>query len=207
MNYEKVYDTIIEKARNEGRAKNNKTYYEAHHIIPQCLGGTGRTTQWKLHSNIILLTAKEHFICHKLLCKIHPTNNQLIFAFWRMCNQKNQHQSHRHVPSIKIYAEARIQYSRAISQQTTGKYKSEETKQRMSKAHIGVGGNNKGKKLPLASEERRQKQSDAHKKPIVHLKTGIKYESIVAAAKAAGVCVATLTNKIKTGEYKRVNGK
>lgn len=39
-------------------------YSEKHHIIPKCLGGSNDI------SNIVSLTAREHFICHLLLVKI-----------------------------------------------------------------------------------------------------------------------------------------
>ena len=67
-------------------------YSEKHHIIPKCLGGTNSKT------NIVRLTAKEHYICHKLLCEIHPNENKLKWAFWRMCNigeHKNQNRNYK----------------------------------------------------------------------------------------------------------------
>jgi hypothetical protein len=39
-------------------------YFEKHHIVPKCLGGTNDP------SNIVCLTAREHFICHVLLVKM-----------------------------------------------------------------------------------------------------------------------------------------
>ena len=39
-------------------------------------------------NNLTKLTAKEHFICHKILCKLYPNNEKLRYAFWVMCNQK-----------------------------------------------------------------------------------------------------------------------
>lgn len=62
MNYQRIYDQIIERAKCENRDKGGEIYYEAHHILPKCLGGEGHETQWKFHPNIVLLTAKEHFI-------------------------------------------------------------------------------------------------------------------------------------------------
>lgn len=44
-------------------------YFEKHHIIPKCLGGTND------FSNLVCLTAREHFICHLLLVKITTGNN------------------------------------------------------------------------------------------------------------------------------------
>jgi hypothetical protein len=60
-------------------------YYEGHHIIPLCVGGTGRSGD-KNHPNIVLLTAKEHYIAHRLLCEIYPDSNGLKMAIWRMIN-------------------------------------------------------------------------------------------------------------------------
>lgn len=61
--YQKWYDNIIQSAINEDRSRSKFTYYENHHIIPSSLGGSNH------FSNKVLLTAKEHFICHHLLTK------------------------------------------------------------------------------------------------------------------------------------------
>jgi hypothetical protein len=39
--------------------------------------------------NLVKLTAKEHFIIHKLLTEIYPTNNRLHYAAFLMCKMKN----------------------------------------------------------------------------------------------------------------------
>ena len=70
MNYKKIYDSLIEKAKNrilEG-------YVEKHHIIPRCIGGTDDK------ENIVILTPEEHFLAHQLLVKIYPNESKLIFA-------------------------------------------------------------------------------------------------------------------------------
>lgn len=79
MNYSKIYKDIITKARNENRRKGEKLYYESHHIIPECLfkhrsrKGIGGFVEGNPNDpdNIILLTAREHFICHVLLYKMY----------------------------------------------------------------------------------------------------------------------------------------
>jgi hypothetical protein len=74
MDYQKIYDQLIQKRKNsliEG-------YCENHHIIPRCLGGTDNT------DNLVLLTAREHFIAHQLLAKIHKDHNGLAYAAYRM---------------------------------------------------------------------------------------------------------------------------
>lgn len=75
MNYHKIYQNIIDKAISLNRSKKESTYYENHHIIPRCIGGNDDK------DNLVLLTAKEHFISHLLLVKIYPDNNKLKFAF------------------------------------------------------------------------------------------------------------------------------
>jgi hypothetical protein len=100
MNYQKIYNDIIKKAKLENRDKKGDTYYEAHHIIPTCLGGKGKTNQWKTHENIVLLTAREHFICHWLLHEIHPHNKSLCFSFYSMCQYDNKNRGIR--PSSRL---------------------------------------------------------------------------------------------------------
>jgi hypothetical protein len=91
MNHQKVYDSIIEKARKENRKRlrknqENYIYYENHHIIPKCLGGNDEK------ENKVLLTAREHFICHKLLIYIYPNNRKIGLAVFRMAfNKKGKH--------------------------------------------------------------------------------------------------------------------
>lgn len=85
MNHLKIYNVIIEKAKFERRKKLKKTdpnyvYYERHHIIPRCLDGLNDK------ENLVLLTAREHFICHKLLIYIYPKNHKLLSAFSYMVN-------------------------------------------------------------------------------------------------------------------------
>ena len=61
MNYEKIYRDFISN-------RNNITingYYEVHHIIPRAFGGSND------ESNLIKLTASDHFFAHILLAKIY----------------------------------------------------------------------------------------------------------------------------------------
>jgi hypothetical protein len=87
LNYTEIYNRIIERARSENRRKGVGLYYEAHHIIPKCMGGDGALHQWRFHPNLVLLTAREHFVAHRLLCEIYPENIKLKLALWAMCNQ------------------------------------------------------------------------------------------------------------------------
>ncbi len=71
MNYQKIYDDLIYRAKTREELSG---YVEKHHIIPRCLGGTDSK------DNLVRLTYREHFVCHKLLCKIYPGNIKLMYA-------------------------------------------------------------------------------------------------------------------------------
>jgi hypothetical protein len=58
--YTRWYYNIINRAKE----RSITGYSENHHIIPKSLGGSNEKT------NIVKLTAREHFICHKLLVKM-----------------------------------------------------------------------------------------------------------------------------------------
>jgi len=114
MNYQLVYHNIINRARLENRRKYNKcnsnyVYYEAHHVIPKCIGGKGRTSDWRWHKNIVLLTPREHFICHWLLTEIYPNNIKLASCFFRFCQGRQKyHQGQNYYrPSSRMYEYAR----------------------------------------------------------------------------------------------------
>lgn len=88
MNYLSIYNLIVSNAKSTDRRKRKHTdekyvYYEKHHIIPKCVGGTNDT------QNLVLLTAREHFVAHQLLTKIYPNEHKLVFALRRMCSNSN----------------------------------------------------------------------------------------------------------------------
>ena len=61
--YHLHYNTLIENARD--RILPSDTYKESHHIIPRSLGGSDDK------NNLVDLTAREHYIAHLLLAKMH----------------------------------------------------------------------------------------------------------------------------------------
>lgn len=64
MNYQKIYNHLIEKRKNNRLSKED-CYCERHHIIPTSEGGNDND------ENLIYLTAREHYIAHLLLAKIY----------------------------------------------------------------------------------------------------------------------------------------
>tara|TARA_R110000822_G_scaffold53272_1_gene137510 strand:- start:288 stop:1106 length:819 start_codon:yes stop_codon:yes gene_type:complete len=88
MNYQLIHNQIIERAQNrilEG-------YSENHHIIPKSMGGTDKK------ENLVSLTAREHFIIHKLLTIIYPSDSKLHWAAFMMAGcsgNKKQDRNYR----------------------------------------------------------------------------------------------------------------
>ena len=80
MDYAKIYNQIIERAQN----RNLDGYVEKHHIVPKCIGGLD------VKENLVELTAREHFLCHRLLCEIYPKEPKLWYALWLMAIGKKR---------------------------------------------------------------------------------------------------------------------
>lgn len=109
MNYQKLYDKII----NIAKLRNNVGYVEKHHIIPRCLGGLDTA------ENIVELTAREHFVAHQLLVKIHPTNHKLVFAANMMTVSSSTHNTQR--SHNRTYEWLKKRYNIAAKINSTGK--------------------------------------------------------------------------------------
>jgi hypothetical protein len=213
MNYLKIYNQIIERAKHrilEG-------YSEKHHIIPRCMGGDNKK------SNIVRLTAREHYICHWLLAE-HYKLGKLWLALHMMASINGKQD--RYLPSSRIIEYAKIKMSEEkrkfrhtdetrakISlnhgKGTLGVSMSKETKEKISKA-------NKGKKKTVEQIEKTIKHLRGkkriitwvpkQKKIVVRLNDDGKiieqFESVTAAmAKYKGVSnsLYQATNKTKEG--------
>ena len=77
MDYTAHYNRLIERARYrvlEG-------YSERHHVLPKCMEGDNKP------SNIVELTAEEHYVAHQLLVKMYPSVRGLATAAVRMAKQ------------------------------------------------------------------------------------------------------------------------
>jgi hypothetical protein len=80
MNYQRIYSQIIERAKT----RQIEGYFEKHHIVPRCLGGSDNK------DNIVELTAREHFLCHLLLVEMYPNNIRLLHSVFMMSNIKKR---------------------------------------------------------------------------------------------------------------------
>ena len=154
MDYKAIYDRLCSKAKSENRIKGNGVYYEAHHIIPKSLGGDGLVTQDKWHPNIVLLTDKEHFLAHRLLCKIYPNNNELRYAWWAMCNQEGPNQQRSYRPSARAYSEAKKLFIESYSGENHPLY---------GKGYLQAGEKNPAYGKPQSEESKQRKRESSTK--------------------------------------------
>jgi hypothetical protein len=123
MNYQRIHDAIIDRARNRTLIG----YREKHHVIPRCMNGNNDI------SNLVELTAREHFIIHRLLCKIYPTEYKLVYAYWMMArNISNSKYTRDYRVSAREYEYARYLFSEVSSKRQKGKTLTDEHKKSLS---------------------------------------------------------------------------
>lgn len=128
------YFSIITNIINENRKKQNDVY-ENHHILPKSIF----PEYAKDKNNLILLTPREHFVCHKLLVKFtvgrDKRNMQAAIAAFNMNNPNQQ----RFFTS-RQYNEIRENYiisSLGENNNFYGKKHTQETKYKISQKNKG----------------------------------------------------------------------
>jgi hypothetical protein len=126
--YTRIYNSIIHNA--QARSQFN-CYSEKHHIIPKSLGGNNAK------SNLAVLTAREHFICHWLLTKMVSGQDihKMKLALSKMCSSSKTHNNNRYMVSGRIYELVRKACSKASSGKNNpmyGKTHTVETRKRIS---------------------------------------------------------------------------
>lgn len=132
------YFDIIDNAKSRGWCKSTSdVYLEIHHILPKCLGGNDES------ENLVALTAKEHYMAHYYLTKMHPDNDKICYAFHLMnsCGDRQQR-----VILPDLYEKNKIKMAKFVSNRLKGK--------KQSKDHI-----EKRSKSRWSTQESRDKQS------------------------------------------------
>lgn len=218
MDYREIYRGLIEKAKSEKREYRKGTYYERHHIKPRCLGGEGKSWDWKTHPNLVLLTAKEHYLAHRLLSEVYPNNKMIQKAFCRMCfigkdTRKNYRISSGTYERAKLLSSELRQgvpktkesiEKRTATRRLRGNYvrpreaveKMLETKRR----------NNSFSRGPL-SEEHKQKLSEKKignsnsRVPVLHVESGKIYDSRKKLLEELGISCWELTKGLRSKQY------
>ena len=193
MDYKKNYYDYIAYVKTLGRKRSgthskNYIYYEVHHIIPRCFGGEGEKREWKTHPNLVLLTAREHYLAHYLLWKMYPNNKKIFLGFemmqWYNNETKEKHKiiCSKQVERLKIesnfHKSKKYDWNEEVTCPSCGKIhkhsfsihseycckecrykKSEETKKKISLSKIG----NTARLGMKNSDEHNRKVSEAHK--------------------------------------------
>ena len=162
MNYQRIYDELISAAELRGWIKHasEDAYTETHHKIPKCMNGSDNV------DNLVELSAREHYIAHWLLYKIHKSP-RLAHAWALMCvRDKNQRRYTSH--SFKY---AKLAKSKAMR----GRKLSESHKRKVSESLKGVskGAHSEARRLKIGNSLRKGSgysshssiPSDANKRP------------------------------------------
>lgn len=152
--YSKWYNNIINKAAS--RKLPGGTYKERHHIIPRCLGGDNSK------SNLVDLTAREHFICHWLLTKMVVAEQQKLVWFALFAMGTGHKKQHRYATQItsRVYSRLKEIRSAIVSEQLTGRPVSVETRNKIRDAQLGI------KRKPHSEETKAKMRAAAkHRKP------------------------------------------
>lgn len=151
--YNHWYNSIIENARNRILSE----YKESHHIIPQSLGGSNNK------ENLVDLTAREHFICHWLLVKMHTgeARAKMMYALNGMKRTNREQERYETAITSRVYQKLKEEFGKVHStfmkgrtpwnkgvpiteeqreknrQAALGKKQSQETKEKIRNAQIG----------------------------------------------------------------------
>lgn len=154
--YQKVYSLLVEDRKTLQRNQKD-SYFECHHVLPRSFGGNNEP------ENLVLLTAREHFLAHWLLTKFTVGEGywKMLCAFLKMYNISKDvsgRKDTKYKKSGRVYEKLRIAYSESMK----GRTHSEEAKRKMSEARKGRVAWNKG--LSKETDERLAKYGETYSK-------------------------------------------
>ena len=167
--YTTIYYSIINNAHQQNRKKlkrshSNYIYYEKHHIIPKSLNGSN------LKDNLVLLIAREHFICHWLLIKMTDgqAKHKMIYALNGMHRDSSNQLRYNTKITARVYASLRgkLVVSDTTRAKMKGRVVSSETRAKLSVVNQGkIVSETTREKLRgrTHSDETKAKMSAAHK--------------------------------------------
>lgn len=160
--YTKWYYHIINSAKSQQRKKTKDEYFEEHHIIPTALDGSNE------NQNKVLLTPREHFVCHLLLIKMTDANDRykMQWALHKMTFSKvgkRVFSAYQYNLARKYYIECiskpkTFEHKQKISAGNKGKLLSEDTKNKLRIANLGK----------KQSQETKEKMSEK-RKGLIHI--------------------------------------
>ena len=207
--YSRWYLDIIENANNQNRIKLKKInedykYYENHHILPKSIFkeySSLKENPW----NKVILTAREHFICHRLIQKHYQSINFTLgdrkMSRTLLYMSNNGKYNSKHYTNYKLNLSCSKETRKSISESRKGIKFSEEHRRKLKESTSGenhhmfgkhlsektknkISESNKGKPK---SKEHKRKMSEAQKGKLVSSETrkrmseskmGIKHETV-----------------------------
>lgn len=133
MNYRIIYQSIVDIAKSENRKKLKLEdpayiYYERHHIVPRCLGGNNEP------ENLVLLTAKEHYVCHRILSKLSKTPEERKSHAHALMRFLNSDKENIYNINSRDYSMIKSEHAKYVSLQMSGKKFTEEHRYNLSKS-------------------------------------------------------------------------
>lgn len=160
MNYLKHYLNYMNYVKTLHRKKlklddPNYVYYEEHHIKPKSI----YPELEKDPSNLVLLTAREHFLAHYALCKIYKDDTikyfKMLCAFNRMIKNTSKVKKFKYVNS-RLYEKLRTELNIRRSEFTRQQWKrrSEAEKQKI-KDKIIQGRRDSNGEIHISEEQKR----------------------------------------------------
>lgn len=147
--YLKWYENIITRAKERILEKP----YDRHHIIPKSLGGENSS------NNLVVLTHREHFICHLLLIRFVDitVKHKMVYAAWQQSRSfkfsgkvtsrvydylrselSKTYTGRKRKPFTDEWRENMSARSRGVKNNMFGKHHSEETKEKISANRKGL---------------------------------------------------------------------
>ena len=175
--YSNIYYSIIKNAKSQSRIKHVGDGYQTHHIMPRCMGGTDDS------DNLVVLTYKEHRICHRLLIEMTEGEYKHKMMYAYLLFDKSYDTSK--MPSPQIYCTEESYRKMAETRKRKGSYKRgkdnvfstpeiiEQVRQRMTEDNP--------MKRPEQKERMRQQNNNPYCNPVIV--EGINFPSVGAAAR------------------------
>ena len=120
MNYQKIHDDLVNYCRTQVLPKN--VYTEKHHVIPRSLGGGEG-------DNILVVTARQHFVLHGLLYFIakragNIKERQKMAHAWNLMRANPTKRKARYINS-RLFETARKDISERMSELQSGEKNSQ----------------------------------------------------------------------------------